>query len=183
MSMVSLRDRNRRAAMEHIQEVAFGLFDDRGYQQVTIAQIARAADVSESTFYRLFGAKEGLFTASPWESGGKVIENLDLDRLETELLRLVAGNQWRGMRWVMEEPQVRQAVLATLDALVGHLITLLSDHRVDRLSAAVRARHLVFGVYFSSLEQWYLDGRPGPFETYYDRAVALTRSDPLRVGE
>lgn len=169
--------------MEHIENAAFELFADHGYHQVTITQIARAAEVSESTFYRLFRTKEGLFTATPWEPGGQAMESLDLDRLEEDVLRLVSDNQWRGMRWVMEEPQVRQAVLATLDEMVGRLIGLLNDRGADRLAAAVRARQVVFGVYFSSLEQWYLDGRPGRFETYYVRAAALARADRGMPGD
>ena len=65
--MVSLRERNRRLTMEHIQDVAIALFEAKGYREVTITEITHAAEVAPSTFYRLFQTKEGLFTALPTE--------------------------------------------------------------------------------------------------------------------
>jgi AcrR family transcriptional regulator len=44
-----------------IAEVAARLFLDRGYDQVTIAEIARAAEVSNVTVYNHFPRKEDLF--------------------------------------------------------------------------------------------------------------------------
>ena len=55
-----LRERKRIAAMRRIQEVALDLFDARGFDKVTIEQIARAAEVSTSSVYRYFGTKEQL---------------------------------------------------------------------------------------------------------------------------
>lgn len=52
-----LRSRKRVAAIRHIQQVALDLFDEHGYDQVSIAQVAAAADVSERSIYRYFGAK------------------------------------------------------------------------------------------------------------------------------
>ena len=111
--MASLRERNRRLTMEHIQDVAFGLFEEKGYREVTITEITHAAEVAPSTFYRLFQTKEGLFTALPTE------DHLDLgtvrrNHLAEDILTLIAGNEWRGLKWVIEEPDVRCAVLATL---------------------------------------------------------------------
>lgn len=52
-----LRSRKRRAAMGHIQRVALDLFDEQGYDHVTIARIAEAAEVGERSIYRYFGSK------------------------------------------------------------------------------------------------------------------------------
>ena len=46
--------------MHQIQEVAVALFMERGFDAVSIEQIAEAAEVSPSTIYRYFGTKEGL---------------------------------------------------------------------------------------------------------------------------
>ena len=46
------------------------LFDQRGYTQVTVDEIAAAAGVSPRTFYRYFGNKEGLFIADTYATVG-----------------------------------------------------------------------------------------------------------------
>lgn len=172
--MASLRERNRRLTMEHIQDVAFDLFDKKGYREVTITEITRAAEVAPSTFYRLFQTKEGLFTALPTE------DHLDLgavrrDHLAEDLLTLIAGNQWRGLKWVIEEPDARCAVLATLDQLSSQLISTLTEQGNDPLHTSVEVRSLVFGVYFTSLEQWHAAGRRNSFETYFTQALESER--------
>ena len=163
--MASLTARNRRLTMEHIQDVAFGLFEEKGYREVTITEITHAAEVAPSTFYRLFQTKEGLFTALPTE------DHLDLgtvrrSHLAEDILTLIAGNEWRGLKWVIEEPDVRCAVL----------VSTLVEQGNDPLRTSVEVRSLVFGVYFTSLEQWYAAGRRESFETYFTQALESERS-------
>lgn len=43
-----------------MQTVAIDLFDERGFDEVTIEEVAAAAEVSPSTIYRYFGTKERL---------------------------------------------------------------------------------------------------------------------------
>ncbi|RFC72267.1 TetR/AcrR family transcriptional regulator [Streptomyces sp. AcE210] len=56
-----LRERKKRLARQHISDVATGLFLERGFDEVTIAEVAEAADVSVNTVYNYFQAKEDLF--------------------------------------------------------------------------------------------------------------------------
>ncbi|ROQ65973.1 TetR family transcriptional regulator [Streptomyces sp. 840.1] len=56
-----LRERKKRRTRQHLSDVATGLFLDRGFDEVTIAEVARAADVSVNTVYNYFPAKEDLF--------------------------------------------------------------------------------------------------------------------------
>ncbi|WP_326699849.1 TetR/AcrR family transcriptional regulator [Streptomyces sp. NBC_01754] len=56
-----LRERKKRQTRQHLSDVATGLFLERGFDAVTIAEIARAADVSVNTVYNYFPAKEDLF--------------------------------------------------------------------------------------------------------------------------
>lgn len=56
-----LRERKKRQTRQYISDVATGFFLDRGFDAVTIAEIARAADVSVNTVYNYFPAKEDLF--------------------------------------------------------------------------------------------------------------------------
>ncbi|AJE82283.1 MULTISPECIES: TetR/AcrR family transcriptional regulator [Streptomyces] len=56
-----LRERKKRRTRQQISDVATGLFVARGFDAVTIAEIARAAEVSVNTVYNYFPAKEDLF--------------------------------------------------------------------------------------------------------------------------
>jgi AcrR family transcriptional regulator len=55
-----LRERKKRQTREVIAATAMALFQARGFDDVTIADIARAADVSEKTIFNYFRAKEDL---------------------------------------------------------------------------------------------------------------------------
>jgi AcrR family transcriptional regulator len=56
----TLRERTRRLASQEILEAALRLFTEQGYDETTIAQIAREAGVSQRTLFRYFGTKEDL---------------------------------------------------------------------------------------------------------------------------
>ncbi|MEW2455447.1 TetR/AcrR family transcriptional regulator [Streptomyces albus] len=55
------RERKKRETRQRISDIATGLFLARGFDAVTIAEIAEAADVSVNTVYNYFPAKEDLF--------------------------------------------------------------------------------------------------------------------------
>ncbi|MET9064648.1 TetR/AcrR family transcriptional regulator [Streptosporangium sandarakinum] len=55
-----LRERKKRQTRQRISEVATGLFVERGFDHVTIAEVAAAAEVSVNTVYNYFEAKEDL---------------------------------------------------------------------------------------------------------------------------
>ncbi|MEV0234115.1 helix-turn-helix domain-containing protein [Nonomuraea sp. NPDC050786] len=52
--------RTRQLASQEILETALRLFTEQGYDQTSIAQIAREAGVSQRTLFRYFGTKEDL---------------------------------------------------------------------------------------------------------------------------
>jgi TetR/AcrR family transcriptional regulator, regulator of mycofactocin system len=56
--MIGLRERNRRRTRRDIAHVALRLFDERGFESTTIDEVAEAAGVSRSTFFRYFPVKE-----------------------------------------------------------------------------------------------------------------------------
>lgn len=56
-----LRERKKRETRTRIADMAMGLFMARGFDQVTVAEVARAADVSVNTVFNYFGTKEDLF--------------------------------------------------------------------------------------------------------------------------
>ncbi|MEV0235903.1 helix-turn-helix domain-containing protein [Nonomuraea sp. NPDC050786] len=55
-----LRERKKRQTRQRISDVAVGLFVERGFDNVTIAEVAEAAEVSVNTVYNYFAAKEDL---------------------------------------------------------------------------------------------------------------------------
>jgi AcrR family transcriptional regulator len=58
-----LRERKKRQTRALITEVAQRLFSERGFDAVTVAEVARAADVSEGTVYNYFPTQEDHFYA------------------------------------------------------------------------------------------------------------------------
>jgi len=53
-----LRERKKAKAMAAVQRHALRLFRENGYQETTVEQIAEAAEISQSTFFRYFKTKE-----------------------------------------------------------------------------------------------------------------------------
>ena len=61
MAEEGLRDRKKRATRQAIAEAARRLFRERGFAAVTVAEVAKAADVSPQTVFNYYPTKEDLF--------------------------------------------------------------------------------------------------------------------------
>jgi AcrR family transcriptional regulator len=185
-----LRERWRINAMRTIQEQALDLFDARGFDAVTIEEIAAAAEVSPSSVYRYFGTKEGLVVADEFDSWSQeAVEGiLDVNDPVGSLLNVVrtyeaapgespqAGRSpWRRVRYFFQEPSVRMAVCAQLDRASQRIAPLMAAGAMTETQARVAANALVFG-YFGALEQWYLDGGVHPIARYVEDGLRPLRS-------
>ena len=74
---MGLRERKKTQTRHHIAQVAWRLFADHGFDQVTVAHIAREAEVAVATVFNYFPTKEALFFSS-------------LETFEAHLLEAVA---------------------------------------------------------------------------------------------
>jgi AcrR family transcriptional regulator len=71
-----LRARKKRAAREAIAATARRLFAERGFDAVTVAEIAAAADVSEKTVFNHFATKEDLAFAGREEGIMRLVADI-----------------------------------------------------------------------------------------------------------
>ena len=55
---IDLRSKSRESLRAEIAEVAFRVFAERGFDQVTATEVAQAAGISRASFFRYFEAKE-----------------------------------------------------------------------------------------------------------------------------
>lgn len=122
----SLREQKKRQTRQRISDAATQLFVERGFDDVTVAEVARAAEVSAMTVFNYFPRKEDLF----------------LDRIPEAVELLVGAVREREPH---ESPvnAVRRALLRLLDE--RHPLAALADRFVPFWqivlgSPALRAR-------------------------------------------
>jgi AcrR family transcriptional regulator len=60
LSVVALRERKKDQTRDALARAAIELFQEKGYEATTVAEIARAASVSRRTFFRYFPTKDAL---------------------------------------------------------------------------------------------------------------------------
>jgi len=70
----SLTDRKRRRAKEAIRRAALDLFSERGFDAVSVTDIAERAEVGRTTFFRYFGDKQEVMFSEPAEAVAEASE-------------------------------------------------------------------------------------------------------------
>ena len=111
-ALMGLRERKKEQTRRAIEDAAFRLFAERGFQATTVADIADAADVAPRTFFAYFPSKEDVLFADFEETAEALAERL------------------RG----------RPAGESTFDALRDWITGLLPDLEADEDREALRHR-------------------------------------------
>jgi AcrR family transcriptional regulator len=157
-----LREQKKRQTREAITRAAWKLFNRRGFDAVTVADIARAANVSEKTVFNYFPAKEDLVfsagmqrTAALVEAvrtrpeGASIVEpfrrwTMDyLDRVEREPVQSLTAIP----RLVMRSDQLRTRLFVGWEqeaAMLGPVIAEQVGEPPDSLVPLVVARSLAW---------------------------------------
>ncbi|TCC27296.1 TetR/AcrR family transcriptional regulator [Kribbella speibonae] len=152
------RERKKQQTRQAISDVATTLFLERGFDAVTVAEVARAADVAVQTVFNHFPAKEDLFFDEPgwWTGPARAIREAPaeadpVDVLEAEYLkgtreRLEVGHlkTWKQfVRTIESSPALLARRRLTADELEKSLTEALEerspDHLRNRLIAALYA--------------------------------------------
>ena len=134
-----LRERKKQQTRELIAETARRLFAERGFERVTVAEIARAADVSDQTVFNYFPTKEELVY---WRLGSFEEELLSTirERDPGESILAAFGRFLLAQRGLLgqSDPEARE-----------HLVAV---SRMIEESSALRAREQqIFAAYTDSL--------------------------------
>ncbi|WP_227983830.1 TetR/AcrR family transcriptional regulator [Nocardia spumae] len=134
---MSLRERQRRQIRQEIQRAAFALFVRSGFDEVTTDQIAAAAGVSPSTYFRHVRSKEDLLL-DPVREGGAGIAALLEARPGTEPadVALAAAILSRSAALGSEELEQWRAAFATAPHLLDRVALIPPDHRVRLVELA-----------------------------------------------
>lgn len=155
--MVGLRERKKLKTREEIFAAAQRLFARRGFEEVKVADIAQAANVSEMTVYNYFPTKEDLFYAGMQFYEERLIEAVrDRPRGESAL-KAFRRRVMEGAR-NLEEPERADAILRAGKSIGG--------------SASLRAREReIVEAYTRQLA--LVIGRPDDMEAYAAAAAMM----------
>ncbi|WP_426516359.1 TetR/AcrR family transcriptional regulator [Diaminobutyricibacter sp. McL0618] len=145
---LSLRVRKKQRTRQLIHETALRLFSERGFDEVTVAEVARAAEVSVVTVFNYFPTKEALFFSGqalfeeqiveavrqrqPGEAAVKAVRRLLLDgsRLSTDA---VAATIAKAARLIGASPTLQVAEREVVNRYTEELAAVLaSETGADR---------------------------------------------------
>ena len=166
-----LRERRRRDTVRRIQDNALSLFGTRGFDAVTVEEVAVAAGVSPMTVYRHFGTKENLvlhdelLAGLPEALADRLGDGGDIRTATEELLRGLPGDadgEWertarQRIRLVNEVPAVAGAAHIRARAAAADLVAaVLARGDATPLEARVAVLALLSALE-AACDHWYAD--------------------------
>jgi AcrR family transcriptional regulator len=189
MDPLDLRQRKKLETMRQVQLTALELFEARGFDAVTIEDVARSALVSAPTIYRHFGTKEGLVL---WDEYDPLLFQTLGERLQSEALRdaireaivrpldrvyaAEASRILRRVRLVEGHPGLRAAVAANLRVMRSELarIFVAAGACADPLEADVVAGATTTALEIA-IEHWARAGGKWPLRRFIEQALRRLR--------
>lgn len=117
-----LRERKKRRVRQKISDVATAMFLVQGFDNVTVAQIATACEVSEQTLFNYFSNKESMFLDRS-ESMTKAVADAVRERRNVSLVEAVtqalAGVIYRGRTEALDEDRQLQLFRRFSEVVTG----------------------------------------------------------------
>ena len=179
--------RNGAEARRRLQQAALALFQERGYDATTTAEIAARAGVTERTFFRHFPDKrevlfdgeeafrdalaEGVLAAP--EDLGPIEALLWTFRSVEPLLQQNRAFSEPRRQVIAQTPALQERVLTKTAGLVGALSAALRRRGVDA-DLATLASHVGMAVFSHAANTWSDDPAAGA-EAHLQRAYAELR--------
>ncbi|MGA9873495.1 MAG: helix-turn-helix domain-containing protein [Rhodococcus sp. (in: high G+C Gram-positive bacteria)] len=118
--VLDLRERRRRETRSDINQAALDLFEQRGVAATTVDEIAKAAGVSPSTFFRHFKTKEESILTANVDVDGEVDAWLEAaDPQDVDLAALEAIYERAVLRFVEASDDTRSRLLRTRRLIIG----------------------------------------------------------------
>ena len=143
MASIGLRELKKARTRQLIAETAARLFAERGYEHVSVADVARAAEVAEQTVYNYFPVKEKLVTDREEQVQDRLCDLIrsrppavtpaaairDFVMESVDAIRGIRPEMWRGELGYLAaiSPAVRRLVLELTDRLAVALASAISD--------------------------------------------------------
>lgn len=139
---MGLREQNKLRTRNAIRQAAITLIAEQGYAKTTVEQIAEAAGVSHTTFFRYFPSKEQVVVGDEHlhaearaivRSMPPGLSHFDLIRhLLTELHRLTDDDPWIGnplrMQLIRTEPLLQKTFQAESERMISDMTQLIADY-------------------------------------------------------
>ncbi len=184
-SPLGLRERKKARTRADIQARAMALFASQGYDATTVQQIAAAADVSESTFFRYFPTKADVviwddfdpliveaFRRQPPELDAIAALRAAIREAFTQLTPKQLDDQRERTRLVFTIPELRARMLDQLVMAMQLLMGLVAE-RTGRAPEDREVRAFAGGVIGAILAASFalLEGGPGPGGAEFVAAV------------
>lgn len=151
---------------ERLQREALRLFSERGFDNVTVEEVARAAGVSHMTFFRHFPTKDSVVVDDPYDPLiGTAVAAQPRDLPALERIRLGLLEAWEGIdapddeatrtrfRLMAGHPSLRARAWENNSRTEAIIVEALTGTGVDRLEARVAAG-AVLGALTAALIDW-----------------------------
>ncbi|TDC97573.1 TetR family transcriptional regulator [Nonomuraea deserti] len=182
--MEGLRDRTRRAVRAELAGRALELFAERGFDETTVDDIARAAGMSKRSFFRYFPTKEDVVFGEIETMGEQVAQEIAARPPQEEpwqcLHAVLRGWESRinaqadAMRLVESTPALRTRLLQKRDEARTRIIQALADRGMPPLEADLAAA--AAGAALDAVaREWLRTGGSIDRLTLVDRAFTMLR--------